>query len=198
MAKQSTLVFTKIRLKTGSFLDALAKIITHLSSREEQGQDVKGYTVISIPVAIDTDRLSLALMEGYIKILVEVFQAVIVVSAGNWPSKTQRSPIIFRYPALFSTKYPIITVGLVLLATNLEQNWKYLKGTSMSCNYVAGLALYLFSLFELGDQLRATRNAPAAARDYIVWKAYSRNNGPIAVWNGLDDLRHGENHGWII
>ena len=143
-------------------------------------------------------------------------------------SKALAKPGINDYPALFSLDYAIITVGSIIPQSGqsyrwsingpaltvsapgegecafnprlglLGANWQTAMGTSVSTAIVSGLVLYLLSLPVLGDRLRENADVPAAVIGYILQKAFSKNYGSLAVWNGLDSNQPGPDYGWVL
>lgn len=111
VAKEATLVMAKTNFSLGSFLDVLGKVVEHMKSRT----DVWGWTVVSIAAgwtfmdpSNDVDTIK---MKDYIATLANVYQAVVVVSAG--PDYQNNFGNVNTYPALFSRDHDIITVGAV-------------------------------------------------------------------------------------
>lgn len=227
VAKKPNLVFVKTSRQSSSVLDAFSKIILDLVQREIEGENVKGYTVINISLGMKAEGylVFLAQWGKFIRYLMKNFQAVIVASAGN--RNALDGPDITQYPAKFSLNYPIITVGAVRpsglqypwspggialtvsapgegkCASNprfgiFGANWQRPAGTSVPTALVSGFALYILSLPILGDQLRENINIPFAVKNYIVRTAFSRNDGPSAVWNGLDGNEPGPGYGWVL
>lgn len=111
VAKEASLIIAKTNLSLGSFLDVLGKVVQHMKTRT----DIWGWTVVSIAAGwtfVDpSNDLSVIKMKDYIATLANVYQAVVVVSAG--PDYQNKFGNVNTYPALFSLDHDIITVGAV-------------------------------------------------------------------------------------
>lgn len=123
VAKEASLIMAKTSLSLGSFLDVLGKVVQHIKTR----MDTWGWTVVNIAAGwkfVDTSSdLSAMKMKDYIATLANVYQVVVVVSAG--PDHQKNLGEINTYPALFSLDYDIITVGAVRSAEMNDQGASY-------------------------------------------------------------------------
>ena len=111
VAKEASLIMAKTSLSLGSFLDVLGKVVQHMKTR----MDTWGWVVVNIAAgwtfADPSSDLNAMKMKDYIATLVNVYQAVVVVSAG--PDHQKNLGDINTYPALLSLDHNIITVGAV-------------------------------------------------------------------------------------
>lgn len=123
VAKEASLVMAKTSFSLGSFLDALGKVVQHIQSR----MDTWGWTVVNISAGWtfpeplnDPNAIK---MRDYIAALTNVYQVVVVVSAG--PDYQNNYGNINTYPALLSLEYNIITVGAVRSTHTNDQGASY-------------------------------------------------------------------------
>ena len=108
--KFANIIMVKTMGWVSSVLDALSKIILDIERRS--GLLMKGRVVINISIGWDGDfGENEGKLKGLFIQLVEDFQAVIVVSAGE--DKTRKNGRVDSYRALFSPELPIIVVGSV-------------------------------------------------------------------------------------
>lgn len=104
-------IIEKTSISLGSFLDILGKVLQHIQTR----MDTWGWNVVNISAGWTFVELSRNLnaikMRDYIAALTNVYQVVVVVSAG--PDHQNNFGNIDTYPALLSLDHNIITVGVV-------------------------------------------------------------------------------------
>lgn len=116
VAKEASLVMAKTSLSLGSFLDVLGKVVQQIQTR----MDTWGWTVVNISAgwtfSDPSSDLSAIKMRDYIVALTNIYQVVIVVSAG--PDHQNNYGNINTYPALLSLDHDIITVGAVRSTDN--------------------------------------------------------------------------------
>lgn len=198
-----------------SVLNAMLLILMDLENRVNQGEEIKGYSVISVPYGwLDRGRETDNRMKARIIRMLRNYQAVVVAAAGDASANYKPGSYI---PAGLSTEYPIIAAGAVDISTGRkyarspvgdfvttlapgsalcaakEGGQFYIDsfGTAAAAAYTAGLAAYLLSLEDLGPILRWSViriGVPAAVRDWIVDKAWARKDGTDAdkaIWNGI-------------
>lgn len=123
VAKEASLVMAKTSLSLGSFLDVLGKVVQHIQTR----MDTWGWIVVNISAGwtfVDpSSDLNAIKMRDYIAALTNVYQVVVVVSAG--PDLQNNFGNINTYPALLSLDHNIITVGAVRSTHTNDQGASY-------------------------------------------------------------------------
>ena len=93
--------------KLGSWLDAMVKVANDLRRREQPGERVAGYNVISMQTSsLRVDKYSLTKMKYLIPKYLEKYGVTFVCTPGNNPGH-------ISVPASFSPIIPIISVGSV-------------------------------------------------------------------------------------
>ena len=131
VAKEASLVIAKTSLSLGSFLDVLGKVVQHIQTR----MDTWGWIIVNISAGwsfVDpSSDLNAIKMRDYIAALTNVYQVVVVVSAG--PDHQNNFGNINTYPALFSLDHNIITVGAVSSTNNNNQGTSYGQRYPWSC-----------------------------------------------------------------
>ena len=211
------LVIVKVALTVQSFLEGWLEVLNNLgASSALRGHTVvethhSWYRGPDMPEDEQRDLIAHEeQMKNYISRLIKEWQVVVIVPA---TSSSPTSITIDTFPAILSTEdeFPIIVVG----AVNLDGSAKTLSpegpaltvsapgtaecaglhgddvllngGTTLAAPHVAGLALYFLSLTGLGDRIRQTGSVARTMRNFILYKAYTRQNGfPYAIWNGLN------------
>lgn len=123
VAKETSLIMAKTSLSLGSFLDVLGKVVEQIKTR----MDTWGWTVLNISAGWTfvgpSSDLSAIKMKEYIATLANVYQVVVVVSAG--PDHQKNFGKINTYPALLSLDHNIITVGAVRSTHTSDQGASY-------------------------------------------------------------------------
>lgn len=181
--KNAELVIMKSRPEIASFIDALGIVISDLDNEQASGRQISGYTVISIGASADmnpaNDDTIDFLMEEYIRTMIILFNAVIVIPADV--DKKGAYGEIQAMPAMLSTTYDIIVVGAVQANSDLEYGKRFAwssggpaltvsapgngfcatrlynddlqpwEGASFAGAIVSGLAAYFLSLPHLHD-----------------------------------------------
>lgn len=211
------LVVVKVALTVQSFLEGWLEVLNNLgASSALRGHTVvethhSWYRGPDMPKDEQRDLIAHEeQLKNYISRLIKQWQVVVVVPA---TSSSPTSIAIDTFPGILSTEdeFPIIVVG----AVNLDGSAKTLSpegpaltvsapgtaecaglhgddvllngGTTLAAPHVAGLALYFLSLAGLGDRIRQTGSVARTMRNFILYKAYTRQNGfPYAIWNGLN------------
>lgn len=205
VAKKADLVVAVMGSQIKSFLDGLRKIIDDIDRRGDDGEPIYGHNVVTISKGFRiTNDINRSVMEQLFKDLLDDYQTVVVVSAGN-DYFAENAPV-FEDPALLSLRpeFPIITVGAVsndgttlgmtrtgpsvvvsapgdVTCSGVGGRTINMQGTSFSAPAVAALAAYLLSVY---PALRENDHIPRAVRDFMVSTAYIRPGGKDkAIWN---------------
>lgn len=215
VASDVNIVVVKHSTDQDSVMNAILLVLRDLKNRFDNGEELQGYNVISIPYGwLDEGRETDQRMKGLMVALLRIYQVVVVAAAGD----ATNEPNLERYiPAGLSIRYPVITVGGVDINTGrrydsspvgdfvsvLAAGYSYCAskfggqlyseaiGTAPAASFTAGLAAYLLSLDDLGPILRSSTRSmgiPTAVRNWIVDKAWARKDGTPedkAIWNGL-------------
>lgn len=181
--KNAEFVIVKSRPEIASFIDALGIVFSDLDNEQASGRQASGYTVISIGASADMnpakDDTVDFLMEEYIRTMIKLFHAVIVVPADV--DKKGAYGEIQAMPAMLSTTHDIIVVGAVQANSDLEYGKRFAwssggpaltvsapgngfcatrlyndglqpwEGASFAGAIVSGLAAYFLSLPDLHD-----------------------------------------------
>ena len=217
-AKLASLIIVKVIPALSSILDAFAKIIRDLRSRTMAGENLRGYTVVTISVLWSPPKvpgITERRFEGMLETLLNEFQVVLTVAAGNSNFKSRSRVHIDLWPSMLSLKYPIITVGAVrseegqyygkrfdwskggpalvvsapgrvLCGDNAPgASMRYGQGTSFATPAVAGVIAGLLSQKYMGAHLRDNDNIPLAVFEFVQKLAFSRYDDDLAISNGL-------------
>lgn len=209
--KFANIIMVKTMGWVSSVLDALSKIILDIERRT--GLLMKGRVVINISLGWDGDfGENEEQLKGLLTQLVQDFQAVIVVSAGE--DKTRKNGQVESYPSLLSPELPILVVGSVqgyggetlewsrvgpAVTTNAPasvrcahpspeaHNNALYSGTGYSAAMVSGVVSAWLS-DEYGDELRKDPlGAPQAVKNLVKQLSYKREHGTLAgIWNGVN------------
>lgn len=128
VSRGAALIIMKTLDLASSALDALEKAIKDLDDREQNGEIVKGFTVINLQFTYyHIHRVNENKMEQLIRILIFDYQAVIIVPAGNvdYDAGEDDYEQINDWPALFSLQQdlPIITVGAISIEDGKQPVW---------------------------------------------------------------------------
>lgn len=175
LSRKTDLYIVKVFINlVSSIIDGLAQIIEHLKYRKLNGEKVEGWTAVNIALSFPRTRMGIneRRVELLIRELIEKFQAVVIVAAGNIRKFDAPFSEINRWPAILSLKpdLPIITVGAVKVRDGAAraasmggpartvsgpgEGWcaqgpgdgtKYSQGTSMACAAVTGVIADLLS-----------------------------------------------------
>lgn len=209
-------------------LNAYQRIENDLYARERNGETVRGHTIMTITQTfLPFDTFTHVRHQNQWTILIEQYQVVITVSAGN---TNQPGQLIDELPQLYAPEMPLINVGGIDLTTgNLHVASKdsspmYMTilapfrvtcaaagraywprdGTSFSAPLAAGVIAGWMS-GPWGDRAREDmRRQPgftmaAAAKAYIQSKGRPvRGSRHKALWNGLDNAQGPPLYGWTL
>ena len=212
------LSIVKMGRTAASFLDGLGKIVTDIKKSNNNGQPTKGRTVISLLGTFDFSNnprgaYYVARFGEIMHILIDAYQVVVVTPAGVDKEASTLSNID-TWPSLFSSVYPILSVGSVMPSQDLRNGMRYpwsnggpllrlnapgsslcadlsnqlmeTEGGHISTAVVTGLAAYFLSLPDVGRMLRSQDHTPQALLQYMQLMSYAKYEGTESVWNGLD------------
>ena len=223
VAKATSLRICKCILQIDSFLRGLLLISNDLKKRSDNGESVRGHTVIMMTTTWLSDRTSneQQLIKSLQKLMTK-YQAVVVMASGNLVFDDDPAEITPEtWPvAAYNDGLPIIIVGAVDLQGNGESYSRagagvniyapgevhcahgsdtdgiVQTGTSFAAAEVAGLVAYLLPIV---PSLRGSDNIPREVLEYLKTKAsYARATSSVrSVWNRLYPDREPPLHGWV-
>ena len=212
------LSIVKVGRTVASLLDGLAKIWTDIRESNDKGQPSKGRTVLSIGGGFEFSKNAEGKYYiprfGYLMhTLIDIYQVVVVSPAGVDITASTLSNIN-SWPSLFSSVYPILTVGSVMPSQDSQNGMRYPwsmggpllrlsapgrslcadlnnevmenEGGHISLAMVTGLAAYFLSLPDVGRMLRSQDHTPEALLQYMQLMSYAKYEGTESVWNGLN------------
>ena len=213
VAKRAKVMITMVSLSLSSVLDAMVQIASVLSNKDQRGENVRGYYVMTMALQWDnTDEEVTSQFEALLDMLINYYQVVVVVPAGA--DSSARNSDINMWPATAAGRYDIIVVGAVQAHDRKELPWSrggpfltvsapgmvrcalnqagsnYMggRGTHVAAAQVAGLVAYFLSLDDLGPTLRNNPgDIPKWVKTYIRTVASYRKSDDdvLAIWNLL-------------
>ena len=128
VSKKADLVAVKISQDLASFISALAKVVEHVRQKQDSGEKVRGYTVVSISRGFSAARASEESREEivkYIKELAEKYQVVVVAASGQNFQSPLVYPDVSTWPAQLSLTTDVITVGAVRVTDGADNGQRY-------------------------------------------------------------------------
>ena len=208
VAKKALLIMVKIAKVCHSLLEAFVRILNDIRRRKKAGENIAGYSVITIQQQTGAGRkvskLTTTLMKILLSTIMEKYAVVVVCAAGNDAREVD------SLPSSFSPMLPLIVVGgvdpdtgdrtmdsnfglavtvsapgEVVCASPRDGSGWAKQGTSFAAPAVAGLVAYFLSLPDVGPTLRQTPGLiPQVVKQYIMETAYIRPDATDkAIWN---------------
>ena len=213
VAKRAKVMITMISRSLGSLLDAMVQIANVLNDKDQRGEKVRGYHVMTIVLQWNNeDEQVTNLFEELLELLIRYYQVVVVVPAGS--DSFSRNSDINMWPATAAGRHDIIVVGAVQVHNRKELPWSrggpfltvsapgmvrcalnqagynYMRGrgTHVAAVQVAGLVAYFLSLDDTGLTLRNfPGQIPKVVKTYMrTFASYQKSDDDVlAVWNLL-------------